>query len=76
MKNLLLKQAVNDHIKVKIQLLNKKIIELSEVRLEEGKFYGIKTIRGELKKTFFNINKIVNLFRNNDMLIMSYNGVC
>lgn len=58
-----LNQAIKEKKTVEVVTNGNKILKLKKIGIEAGKFFGIESIKGSMKKMFLNINhiKIVTL---------------
>lgn len=54
----LLAQAMRNKSSVEIITQGNKVIKLIKIGIESGKFFGLKTKKGKLKKRLLNINDI------------------
>jgi len=59
--NSTLDEAVKSETKVKVETNNNQTLKYKRIRLEDGKYYGVKEIKGEIVKTMLDekyINKV------------------
>jgi len=53
-----LDQAIRESKSVEIKTHRNKILKLKDIGIEAGKFFGLESIRGNMKKMLLNINEI------------------
>jgi hypothetical protein len=53
-----LNQAIKDEKTVELVTNGNKILKLKTIGIEAGKFFGLKNIKGSMKKMLLNINEI------------------
>jgi hypothetical protein len=53
-----LKQAIKEDKSVEVVTHGNKVVKLKKIGIEAGKFFGLKGIKGNMKKILLNINDI------------------
>jgi hypothetical protein len=53
-----LKQAIKEDKRVEVVTHGNKILKLKKIGIEAGKFFGLESIKGNMKKMLLNINDI------------------
>jgi len=53
-----LNQAIKEEKTVEVLTNGNKILKLKKIGIEAGKFFGIESIKGKMKKMLLNINDI------------------
>ena len=56
-----LNQAIKKVSCVEILTIENEILKLMEVGIESGTYFGVKNIKGQIKKILLNVNEIKNI---------------